>query len=130
MWRFHSGPRSLTLSPAVKFPSPYFQLHHDIHTSSKTISDFFPAWNLFKASKEPFFPLFQCEALKYFTIPVLGGSLCSSLIWLSSLPDRACIEHNFLTLSERSFTAHFFTLSGASGSSCSYIKKGTVCFCL
>lgn len=103
---------------------PSLQPHHNTQPSSKSISDFFSQLgSCSKPAKNLSFPLLQCEALKCWTIPVLGGSPHSSLIWLSSLLNRACIEHSFPTLSERSFTTHFFMLSGASGSSCSYIKK-------
>lgn len=121
MSRSWSAPTSLPLSPAV-----FFHIHSLIMTLNLAPAaslTFFLVWKLFKLSEEHFFPLLQCEALKCLTIPVLGGSLYSSLIWLSSLHNRACIEDSFLTRSERTFTTHFFMLSGASGSSCSYIKK-------
>lgn len=122
MWSFCSAPGCLALIPAVFFHT--YSLIMTLNLAPKASLTFFPAWKLFKASEEPLFPLLQYEALKCLTIPVLlGGSLHSSLIWLSSLLNRACIEHSFPTLSERSFTTHFFMLSGASGSSCSYIKK-------
>jgi len=102
---------------------PCLQPHHDTQPSSKSISDFVPGLEAVQRQRGTFLPTLHCEALKCLIIPVLGGSLHSSFIWLSALPNRACIEHSFLTLSERSFTTHFFMLSGASGSSCSYIKK-------
>lgn len=122
MSRSWSAPSLLPLSPAV-----FFHIHSLIMTLNLAPTaplTFFLAWKLFKLSEEHFFPLFQCEALKFLIIPVLGGSLHSSLIWLGSLHNRACIEHSFLTLSERSFTTHFSCCLGHLVQAAAILKKG------